>query len=93
MKHCILIKWKDRQEAEKKYGEIRALFDGAVKIPGIAGVEYKRNCVDRENRYDLLILLDMEESALTAYDSSEMHQRWKREYGSLIASKAIFDFR
>ena len=39
MKHCILIKWKDRQEAEEKYGEIRALFDGAVKIPGIAGVE------------------------------------------------------
>ena len=49
------------------------------------------NVVDRPNRYDLMIRLTMDTPALTAYDASEAHHRWKELYGPLIAQKAIFD--
>ena len=38
-----------------------------------------------------MIILDMEKEALAAYDVSEPHLRWKKEYGDRIEKKAIFD--
>ena len=46
---------------------------------------------DRENRYDLMIVLDMDKDAPGAYDVSEPHLRWKAEYKDKIKKKAIFD--
>ena len=46
----------------------------------------------RDNRYDVLIVLDMERDALPLYDGSAPHHRWKEEFGPLLAQKAIFDF-
>ena len=40
---------------------------------------------------DLMIRIDMDKEALPAYAASEPHLRWKKEYGSRIAKKAIFD--
>ena len=40
---------------------------------------------------DLMIVVDMEKSALEAWDASALHRRWKERFGSLLASKAIFD--
>lgn len=34
----------------------------------------------------------MEPSALTTYDESAMHHRWKDEFGPLLEKKAIFDY-
>ena len=50
------------------------------------------NCVDRENRYHVLIRLAMDPAALAAYDVSPMHHRWKDRFGPLLEKKAIFDF-
>ena len=44
-----------------------------------------------ENRYDLMIEIDMEPEALDAYDRSVWHHQWKEQYGSLLEKKAIFD--
>ena len=49
------------------------------------------NVIDRANRYDLLILMCMEKSALEAYDACPAHKQWKQNYGELIEKKAIFD--
>ena len=49
-------------------------------------------CVDRDNRYHVLIRLDMDPAALTAYDASAMHHRWKDRFGPLLEKKAIFDY-
>ncbi len=49
------------------------------------------NVIDRPNRYDLLIRIDMDAEALPTYDSCETHHRWKDGYGHLVAKKAIFD--
>ena len=49
-------------------------------------------CVDRANRYDLMIVLDMDKDALPNWDASDIHHRWKDEYGGLLEKKAIFDY-
>lgn len=94
MKHDILVKYKPEITKERKaelIPEIKALFEHTTEIPGIHGVTLYPNVVERENRYDLLIEIDMEREALDAYDHSPWHQQWKDQYGSLLEKKAIFD--
>ena len=94
MKHDILVKYKPEVTKERKaelIPEIAELFGHTKEIPGIHDVTLYPNVVDRENRYDLMIEIDMEREALEAYDNSVWHHQWKEQYGSLLASKAIFD--
>ena len=94
MKHDILVKYKPEVTKERKaelIPEIAELFGHTKEIPGIHDVTLYPNVVERENRYDLMIEIDMEREALEAYDKSVWHRQWKEQYGSLLASKAIFD--
>ena len=94
MKHDILIKYKGEVTKEQKAAlipEIQELFDHTTEISGIHGVKLYPNVIDRENRYDLLIEIDMEREALDAYDHSIWHQQWKDQYSMLLEKKAIFD--
>lgn len=94
MKHDILVKYKPEVTKERKaelIPEIAELFGHTKEIPGIHDVTLYPNVVERENRYDLMIEIDMEREALEAYDNSVWHRQWKEQYGSLLASKAIFD--
>ena len=94
MKHCILAKYT--ADAYSRRAEllprVREIFSAAANIPGVTGAKVFPNCVDRSNRYDVLIVLEMARDALAAYDESAMHQRWKDEFGPLLEQKAIFDF-
>ena len=84
MRHYILAKFQaDAGDWHGYLPRIREIFRGAAVYPG---------CVDRENRYHVLIELEMEPSALTTYDESAMHHRWKDEFGPLLEKKAIFDY-
>jgi len=89
MKHHILVKWKDNCQPETK--SVQALFDEALSIPGVHSVSLHSNVVDRPNRYDLLILMCMDQGALETFDASDVHKLWKQQYGEQIAQKAIFD--
>lgn len=94
MKHNILVKYKPEISKEQKaelIPEIKALFEHTTEIPGIHSVTLYPNVVERENRYDLLIEIDMEREALEAYDHSSWHKQWKDQYGGLLEKKAIFD--
>ena len=92
MYHCIIVKFNDQmKDLTASMPRIRELFDASLSIPGITGVDYFHNCTPRPNRYDLMIEMTMEEEALEAYNVSEMHQTWKREYGPLLEAKTIFD--
>ena len=62
------------------------------RLPGVHRITVYPNCVARENRYDVLIVLDMASEALPVYDVSAPHRLWKEEFGPLLAQKAIFDF-
>ena len=67
------------------------IFEETLEIPGIQALNIRTSNSDIENRYDLMIRIDMDKEALPAYAASEPHLRWKKEYGSRIAKKAIFD--
>ena len=95
MKHCILVKYNadiDAAKKEKLFSEIKEVFSGLSAIEGIHGVEVIPNAVDRPNRYDLLIRIDMEKETLPVYDDSEPHHIWKRDYACYLERKAIFDY-
>lgn len=92
MKHLILAKFKPEVANKTALLEpIRALFSAAPEIPGVHGAAVYPCCIARENRYDVMIVLDMDKEALPKYDVSEMHHTWKAEYGDLLEKKAIFD--
>ena len=92
MKHCILAKFRPEAGDWRAYlPQIREIFSAAGDIPGVRGAEVLPGCVDRDNRYDVLIRLDMDREALSLYDVSAMHHRWKDEFMPLLEKKAIFD--
>jgi len=91
MKHCILVKFKDKATLNR-LDEIKAIFAECKTISGIYDLEYHTVCIDRENRYHLLIKIDMEKETLPIYDESLPHKKWKNDFGSLIEAKAIFDY-
>ena len=92
MKHYILAKFLP-QFAEKLpfFCRIEEIFSTVDEIPGVYAARVYTNCIDRENRYDVMIVLDMEQDALPAWDESEQHRRWKAEFAELLEKKAIFD--
>ncbi len=91
MKHYIIVKFINGTDYRALESPVRSIFRETLSIPGIHGVDIKLSDSDRENRYDMMIVMDMEKSALPEYDVSEAHMRWKSEYGHLIEKKAIFD--
>ena len=92
MKHHIIVKYAEGIEDKGALvTDIKALYAGATKIPGIHGVALYENCVARPNRYDLMIVLDMDAEALANWDNSEIHKTWKNRFGDIVAQKAIFD--
>ena len=93
MKHCILAKWNETvTDKAALLAQVRALYAAADAIPGVRGVTVHPCCIDRPNRYDLMIVLDMDKEALPNWDASDIHHRWKDEYGELLEKKAIFDY-
>ncbi len=91
MKHYIIVKFTEGTDFRALEDPVRHLFEETLAIPGIHGVDIRLSNSERPNRYDMMIIMDMEKDALTAYDVSAAHLQWKSEYGDRIAKKAIFD--
>ena len=94
MKHYIIAKFLPevtRAQQEEMLPEIRDLFSHLSWLEGVRGVDVVLNYVDRDNRYDLMIEIDMAKESLELYDNCLWHKLWKEKYGKLLAQKAIFD--
>ena len=91
MKHYIIVKFVEGTDVKALVGPVKAIYDETLSIPGVHSVDFKLSNSDRANRYDLMIVMDMDKEALPACDVSEPHIRWKTEYGDRVAKKAIFD--
>lgn len=92
MKHHIIVKFTDdTPPLETLLPEIKSTFAPTLEIDGVHSIEYKTNIIARANRYDLMIIFDMDESALPVYDECDAHKKWKSDFGKYIAQKAIFD--
>ena len=92
MQHLIIVKYTDLVTDRKAFeAEVNRLFSGLTAIYGIHGVTLIPGKPLRENRFDLIIKIDMDEKALEAYDGSQIHKTWKQEYAKYVLKKAIFD--
>jgi len=91
MKHYIIVKFKEGTDKAALLEPVTKLFEEALEIPGVHGVKVKPCCIDRANRYDFMIVIDMDKEALSGWDASRPHHLWKDNYGDLFAAKAIFD--
>lgn len=92
MLHHIIVKWNEQvTDKTAMAAQVTDLYAAATDIPGVHGVTLKPNVTDRPNRYDLMIALDMDAEALPTWDASNLHKRWKADFGGLIEKKAIFD--
>lgn len=94
MIHNILVKYNNTVKDKDAFAkEVEILFCDLVgTVPGVNEVVVRKNCIDRPNRYDLMISIDMDKNALEDYDKSLVHKKWKNEYASFWEAKAIFDF-
>lgn len=91
MIHYIIVKWNSDADKKALAEKARALYADAVKIEGVRGVDIKENVTPRDNRYDLMIALTMDNDALHVWDKSELHLKWKSDFGGHIEKKCIFD--
>ena len=94
MKHYIIAKFLPevtREQQEEMLPEIRDLFSHLSWLEGVKNVDVCLNCVERDNRFDLMIEIDMAKESLELYDNCIWHKLWKEKYGRLLAQKTIFD--
>ena len=81
MKHFIIVKFTEGTDYHALEKPVRGIFEQTLSIPGIHRVDIRLSNSDRPNRYDMMIVMDMEKDALPAYDLSEPHLRWKNRQG------------
>ncbi len=91
MKHYIIAKFKDKTDTEKLLPEITALFRKTLDLDGVEKVTIHKSNSTRDNRYSIMIEMDLSPEGLEAFDASEVHRQWKATYGDRLESKAIFD--
>ncbi len=92
MKHYIIVKYNDSvSDKLKLLHEIQELFEKTTQIEGIHEVHVYPCCINRPNRYDVMIEMIMEKDALALYDDCEWHHIWKRDYAKYLEKKTIFD--
>ena len=92
MTHYIIVKFTDTvHDKGELIRQITHHFAPAADIPGIRQVQIFTSCIDRANRHDLMIKMDLEEEALDVFDASEIHRGWKENFGRYLETKTIFD--
>ena len=92
MKHMIIVKANENAPSREAFMQAaEEAFRSVTEIPGIHGVRVRPGLPLAPNRYDFIVEIDMDREALSAYDQSEAHHRWKDNYSGWIEKKAIFD--
>ena len=92
MTHHIIVKFLDSvSNKEELISQIDVLFSHATEIPGIQHVQTFSSCIDRANSYDLMKKMVFEPEILNVWDSSDLHKKWKEDFGKYLAAKTIFD--
>lgn len=92
MKHHILAKFSESVEDKSALLlEIQKLFAAGEEIGGVESYTVIPNCIDRANRYDVMIVVEMQKEALPNWDESKLHRDWKEKFGGFLEKKAIFD--
>ena len=91
MKHFIIVKFAESVKIHELVEPIKDLFNKSLNIKGVTNVEVSMSNRNLPNRHDLMIKMELNPSALTEFDNSEIHKQWKSEYGKFVINKTIFD--
>lgn len=92
MKHYIIVKYtQDVTDKQAMLAKVQALYAAAGEIPGVTGADVIPCCIDRPNRFDLMIIVHMDKAALPSWDESRLHHEWKERFGQYVEKKTIFD--
>ena len=94
MQHHVIVKFNEKVKDKIALAdEIGLLFKGMEgTVPGVHKVSPHKNCINMSNRYDLMIIVDMEKEALEAYSNSAIHDKWINEYPQFLESKVIMEY-
>lgn len=93
MKHCILVKWNEQVRDKKSIlPTIRSIFDKLLVFENVYKVRLHENIINRANRFDLMICIEMDKDFLPIYDESEPHHEWKEKFGKFVGNKVVFDY-
>ncbi len=94
MQHHVIVKFnnivKDKNALADEIGNLFKSMVGTVE--GVHKVSPHKNCINMSNRYDLMIIVDMERNALEAYSNSLIHDKWINDYSQFLESKVIMDY-
>lgn len=92
MLHRIIVKYTPLVTDRDAFAEeVLGVFKPLEQMDGIRKVGVVKGLPLAENRWDLMIEIDMEKDALPAYNGSAPHKKWKTEYACFVEKKAIFD--
>ena len=82
MKHYIIVKWNRGVDKKTARADAYNLYKNATEQDGVFGVKFKQNITDRENRYDLMIVLDTDSDNLSKWDGCEIDKKWNAKIAS-----------
>ena len=66
MKHYIIVKFTEGTDVKALVEPVRAIFEKTLEIPGIHTLDICVSNSDIANRYDMMIIFDMDKEALPA---------------------------
>ena len=69
MKHYKIAKFKDRDDTERLLPEIKELFNETLKIPGEESFIIHKSNSTRENRYSIMIEMNLSAEGLNNFDA------------------------
>ena len=76
---------------EDQKAELIALFQKTLDLTSVESVIIHKSNSTRENRYSIMIEMNLSPEGLENFDASDVHKEWKAIYGDRLESKAIFD--
>ena len=92
MLHRIIVKYTALGTDRDAFAEeVLGIFKPLENMDGIHRVGIVKGLPLAENRWDLMIEIEMDRDALPAYNESAPHKKWKTEYACFVEKKAIFD--
>ena len=92
MKHHIIAKFNETvTDKTGMLTDIQKLFAAGTPAEGVESISVIPNVIDRPNRFDVMIVIEMDRDALPNWDASQLHHDWKDRFGAYLEKKAIFD--
>ena len=93
MKHYIIAKCTDSvSDITGFVKKAEAHFQAITEVEGVYAVRVVEGIREGANRFHIMIEIDMDRSALKAYDESDCHHEWKEKFGPYLEKKTIFDY-